>query len=601
MVWVNDDNYIKVVVVNSGGNNGSTRNFEMRREVNGVSLNNNTQYVIPSNGVSFPAGASVTLSLDINPANNEVRGYYSINGATRVLIGTFTGTFHAGLINGASVDGQSVSFAGIMATKRGENTATVNYSFEDFSIQEVNNPPTFTASTLTAFSDFQAGTKIGKVNATDPEGQPLTYSINPSNTAFSINSDGEISVNNGFASASSYDLNIEVSDGVNPAVSGTVTVNVKTVVSLTSPLDIKINFQDASDNLLPVGYLKDFGEGFDVRTAANQGSSTLTYGWIGVNTTYPQQPADLTVQGRNRTSSGLDPKIATFIHMQHPTTAPTGYWEMAVPNGQYLVTVSVGEANSSSGADAETHRINAEGVNIINNFQPTGLDNSLTRFTSGAKVVTVSDGRLTIDYAGGGKNTKINYVEVVSYTNQAPVLVNAIPNQVGNINTLFTYTFPANTFTDVEALTYTASLANNDPLPTWLTFDANTRTFSGTPTESANYIIKVSASDGTFSTNDEFDLVIEGVVNNNPVVSNANTTFNIFENATSVGQVLASDVDAGQILTYALTAGTPFAIDANGNITVSGTLDYGTIPSYTLTVTVSDDGTPQNRQRPIIR
>ena len=48
----------------------------------------------------------------------------------------------------------------------------------------------------------------------------------------------------------------------------------------------------------------------------------------------------------------------------------------------------------------------------------------------------------------------------------------------------FSFTVPTNTFADVDAgdsLTYTATLANGNPLPSWLTFDANTRTFSGTP------------------------------------------------------------------------------------------------------------------------
>ncbi|MFO1359056.1 putative Ig domain-containing protein [Plasticicumulans sp.] len=46
------------------------------------------------------------------------------------------------------------------------------------------------------------------------------------------------------------------------------------------------------------------------------------------------------------------------------------------------------------------------------------------------------------------------------------------------------FQFASGTFADVDAgdvLTYSATLANGDPLPTWLTFNAATRTFSGTP------------------------------------------------------------------------------------------------------------------------
>src|SRR5690606_20305941 len=52
-------------------------------------------------------------------------------------------------------------------------------------------------------------------------------------------------------------------------------------------------------------------------------------------------------------------------------------------------------------------------------------------------------------------------------TNRAPVLANAIPNQSAMEESLFSYTLPANTFSDPdgEALTYSATLANGNPLP----------------------------------------------------------------------------------------------------------------------------------------
>jgi hypothetical protein len=67
---------------------------------------------------------------------------------------------------------------------------------------------------------------------------------------------------------------------------------------------------------------------------------------------------------------------------------------------------------------------------------------------------------------------------------------------------------------------------------------------------------------------------------------------------TAVGTVVASDVDASQTLTYAITAGNTggvFAINSTtGAITVAtATLDFETTPSYSLTVEVTDNnGTP---------
>uniref|UniRef100_UPI0026215C5F putative Ig domain-containing protein n=1 Tax=Propionivibrio sp. TaxID=2212460 RepID=UPI0026215C5F len=55
-------------------------------------------------------------------------------------------------------------------------------------------------------------------------------------------------------------------------------------------------------------------------------------------------------------------------------------------------------------------------------------------------------------------------------------------------NAAFSVTLPANTFSDADpgdVLVYTATLANGTPLPAWLAFNAQTRTFSGTPPASA--------------------------------------------------------------------------------------------------------------------
>ncbi|MCP5537013.1 MAG: cadherin domain-containing protein [Akkermansiaceae bacterium] len=60
-----------------------------------------------------------------------------------------------------------------------------------------------------------------------------------------------------------------------------------------------------------------------------------------------------------------------------------------------------------------------------------------------------------------------------------------------------------------------------------------------------------------------------------------------------VATVAASDPDTGDVLNYAITAGNTgaaFAIDSSGNITTATGLDYESINSYTLTVTVTDSG-----------
>ncbi|RZN08519.1 putative Ig domain-containing protein, partial [Bradyrhizobium sp. Leo121] len=82
----------------------------------------------------------------------------------------------------------------------------------------------------------------------------------------------------------------------------------------------------------------------------------------------------------------------------------------------------------------------------------------------------------------------------------APVLATQTANQNATVGSSFSLVLPANTFTDVDTgdtLTYAATSADGTALPTWLSFNASTRTFSGTPT-SANVgtaSIKVTATD----------------------------------------------------------------------------------------------------------
>ena len=96
-------------------------------------------------------------------------------------------------------------------------------------------------------------------------------------------------------------------------------------------------------------------------------------------------------------------------------------------------------------------------------------------------------------------------------SNSAPTVANAIPDQTATKGAAFSYTFPANTFADADpgtTLTYTATKSDGTALPSWLTFTPGTRTFSGTPQAAGTVSVKVSASDGTASVSDTFDIVV---------------------------------------------------------------------------------------------
>ncbi len=103
--------------------------------------------------------------------------------------------------------------------------------------------------------------------------------------------------------------------------------------------------------------------------------------------------------------------------------------------------------------------------------------------------------------------------EVVSAINTVPMVANAIPDQTVTAGTVFSYSFPANTFSDADndTLSYEATKGDDMELPSWLSFAADTQTFSGTPAFAnvGTVTVKVTASDGRGGTvSHEFNIVV---------------------------------------------------------------------------------------------
>jgi glucose/arabinose dehydrogenase len=95
------------------------------------------------------------------------------------------------------------------------------------------------------------------------------------------------------------------------------------------------------------------------------------------------------------------------------STVDPARWEHVVPNGDYDVVVSVGDAAATD----SLHKLKAENATLVYGFTPT----QTTKFLTKSAHVTVSDGKLTLD-AAGGTNTKINYVQIKTATATRRVL-----------------------------------------------------------------------------------------------------------------------------------------------------------------------------------
>ncbi|MGD9711759.1 MAG: putative Ig domain-containing protein, partial [Thermomicrobiales bacterium] len=201
---------------------------------------------------------------------------------------------------------------------------------------------------------------------------------------------------------------------------------------------------------------------------------------------------------------------------------------------------------------------------------------------------------------GSGEPISDTFDLAVGNTNDAPTVANLIPNQPATEDAAFSFQFAADTFADVDVgdtLTYAATLADGSALPSWLSFDPSTRTFSGTPlNEDVGTIsIKVTATDGSGEPiSDTFDLAV-GNTNDAPteITLIGASVAEFAARGTTVGSLSTSDQDDTSGFTYALVddAGGRFSVDGALLLVANGVaLDFEQTASHTVTVRSSDAG-----------
>ncbi|MBP2490170.1 VCBS repeat-containing protein [Rhizobium leguminosarum] len=153
-----------------------------------------------------------------------------------------------------------------------------------------------------------------------------------------------------------------------------------------------------------------------------------------------------------------------------------------------------------------------------------------------------------------GATATANLTVTIHGANDAPVLAVQTAAQNATTGSAFSFTLPTTTFTDVdstETLAYTATAADGTALPSWLAFNASTRTFSGTPTTAGNYGVKVTATDlGGLAANETF----------NVAVSAGPTTYSLFSASSTPAQTNLND---GQ----QLELGVKFQSNVAGDVT----------------------------------
>lgn len=235
---------------------------------------------------------------------------------------------------------------------------------------------------------------------------------------------------------------------------------------------------------------------------------------------------------------------------------------------------------------------------------PAWLDfDALTRSFSGtpanADVDTVRLAVTATDSAGAAVSSVFELA--VENVNDPPVYMPPIEDQFATEDSAFSFTVSEQRFAEIDAgdhLSYAAGLAGNGALPAWLSFDAVTRTFSGTPgnADVGNKVVEVTATDAAgASAVGSFALNVANT-NDAPILAQAIPAQLAVENAVFRYTVPADtflDVDRGDSLAYgaSLANGSPLpawlSFDAATRV-LSGAPPDGTAGGLALRVTAVD-------------
>jgi hypothetical protein len=214
----------------------------------------------------------------------------------------------------------------------------------------------------------------------------------------------------------------------------------------------------------------------------------------------------------------------------------------------------------------------------------------------------IGDLSLKVTASDGSLSASQTFVLTVQNVNDAPVASGSIPAQSGKEGEAFSLTLPESLFVDPDgdALSFAVTLADGSALPAWLTFDAATKTLSGTPGagEIGDLSLKVTATDqdgASASIDFALGITSQPADNQSPEAVGSIPAQSAKEGETfflTLPESLFVDPD-GDALSFAVTLADGSALPAwlsfdAATKTLSGTPGAGEIGDLSLKVTASD-------------
>lgn len=505
-------------------------------------------------------------------------------------------------------NGTTASLAALFAPPV-NNMPTVAHPLTDRTVQE--DLPLTLQIPADAFADEDVGDQLTlSASLADGHALPAWLTFNPTTQTFSGTPDD--------AQVGSFDLKVTATDIGNLSTSDVFTLtitNVSEAPTLAVPLADQQATEDAPFSLIvPANTFADIDQGDLLTYSAMLASGSLLPTWLAFDSTtrtLSGTPLNSDVGALNiavhaTDRGGLSATDTFALTIQNVNDVPT----VAVPLTDQTVsedTLLHVVVPTSTFADQDIDDVLTFSANLANGAAlPTWLSfNATTRTFSGtpdnAQVGSL-DLRVTATDTGKLTASDVFALRVIN-VNDAPTVANPLVDQTVSEDAPFSIQVSSNAFADEDAgdvLTYSASLANGAALPSWLNFNAATRTLSGTPDDAqiGNLDLRITATDtGNVTASDVFTLAVTNV-NEAPIVTvpladqqaTQGTAFNFV-----VPENTFADVDPGDHLIYStsLANGTPLPSWLSFNAstrTLNGMPQGGDVGIIDVRVTAADTG-----------
>jgi len=236
-------------------------------------------------------------------------------------------------------------------------------------------------------------------------------------------------------------------------------------------------------------------------SGATTNSLSLTQAHVGKAISVKASYTDVLGTAESKTSA------ATTL-VANANDAPTGNVSITGLAKQGIELIA---ANTLEDADGVVGTISyqwmANGINIAQATESTFTPTQ----TQVGKAISVKASYT--DALGTAESKTSIATALVVNVNDEPTLGTTIDDQSATESVAFSFLVPAETFEDIDGantLSYSATLADGSALPSWLNFDAENRTFTGTPGnwDLGELNLKVTATDNLASVSTTFMVTV---------------------------------------------------------------------------------------------